>query len=61
MYDHKRAMGWGTVFFFISWFIVGNVILLNMFLAILLENFSEPISLDDDEDEAEEADKQKED
>ena len=37
MYDHKRAAGIGSVFFFIAWFTVGNTILLNMFLAILLE------------------------
>lgn len=51
MYDHQRAMGWGYVLFFIGWFIIGNVILLNMFLAILLENFSEPLDAGADEDE----------
>jgi hypothetical protein len=37
MYNHIRASGWGSIAFFVGWFIVGNTILLNMFLAILLE------------------------
>lgn len=50
MYDHKRAMGWGYVIFFIGWFIIGNIILLNMFLAILLKNFSEPLNEEEEDD-----------
>jgi hypothetical protein len=38
LYDHKRALGLPLpVIFFLGWFVVGNTILLNMFLAILLE------------------------
>jgi hypothetical protein len=42
MYDHVRSSGYGAVFFFISLFVLGNLILLNLFLAILLKNFEEP-------------------
>jgi hypothetical protein len=38
-YDHKRATNWASFIFFIAWFTVGNTILLNMFLAILLDKF----------------------
>ena len=39
MYDHLRAIGSSAYIFFISAFITGNLILLNLFLAILLKNF----------------------
>lgn len=42
MYDHVRSAGWGFLIFFIMLFIVGNLIMLNLFLAILLKNFEEP-------------------
>ena len=51
MYDHVRTRGMGAVFFFISLFILGNLVLLNLFLAILLKNFEEPPGKDEDEDE----------
>lgn len=51
MYDHVRAGGWGGYVFFITLFIFGNLILLNLFLAILLKNFEEPPGKDEDEDE----------
>lgn len=50
MYDHMRSMGWVTMIFFISLYIFGNLILLNLFLAILLKNF-------DTENNFEESDK----
>ena len=37
-----------TAFYLISWIFIGNFMLLNLFLAILLDAFSEE---DDDEDE----------
>ena len=42
MYDHYRATGPLTVGYFMFLFIFGNLILLNLFLAILLKNFEEP-------------------
>ena len=47
MYDHVRATGNGGIFFFISLFILGNLVLLNLFLAILLKNFEEPPGKDE--------------
>ena len=52
MYDHVRATGVFSIFFFIFLFVIGNIILLNLFLAILLKNFEEPPSKDEcDEDD----------
>jgi voltage-dependent calcium channel L type alpha-1D len=42
MYDHVRTNGHGALIFFVSLFVLGNLILLNLFLAILLKNFEEP-------------------
>ena len=42
MYDHYRATNAFTIVYFIFLFIFGNLILLNLFLAILLKNFEEP-------------------
>ena len=42
MYDHTRSQGTLCIFIFIFFFIVGNLIMLNLFLAILLKNFEEP-------------------
>lgn len=42
MYDAYRGAGSGAYLYFISLFIIGNLILLNLFLAILLKNFEEP-------------------
>ena len=41
MYDCYRAMGWVSVFYFITLVIMGNIIMLNLFLAILLGNFND--------------------
>ena len=49
MYDHVRTTGYKSLVFFISLFILGNLVLLNLFLAILLKNFEEPPGKDDDE------------
>lgn len=38
MQDHFRASGWFSIVFFIPLYIIGNLILLNLFLAILLQN-----------------------
>jgi hypothetical protein len=39
MYDHMRAAGVASCIFFIGLVIFGNIIMLNLFLAILLGNF----------------------
>lgn len=39
MYSHYRAQGLSAVFFFIVLFVTLNLVLLNLFLAILLQNF----------------------
>ena len=52
MYDGYRAGGPGAYLYFISLFIIGNLILLNLFLAILLQNFEQPPGGDDDDAEA---------
>lgn len=55
MYDHVRSQTsqvdfWGTKLIFVFIFIVGNLIMLNLFLAILLKNFEEPPGKDNVED-----------
>lgn len=42
MYDHTRSQGVFCILIFMVIFIVGNLIMLNLFLAILLQNFEEP-------------------
>lgn len=54
MYDHYRATGAFTIAYFIFLFIFGNLILLNLFLAILLKNFEEPPGQEDEELEEDE-------
>lgn len=49
MFEFTRQQGYIAIFFFISLIIIGVMIFLNLFLAILLENF------DDDEEEEEES------
>lgn len=39
MYSFARAKGLVAILFFISFIMIGNMILLNLFLAILLSNF----------------------
>jgi hypothetical protein len=39
MYDHMRGVGEGACIYFIMLTILGNIIMLNLFLAILLGNF----------------------
>ena len=56
MYDSMRFpqdMAWTVAIYFVSLTIIGNYIFLNLFLAILLDNFA-GISGDDEEEEAEE-------
>ena len=43
MYDHIRTLGWTSKVFFFTLFVQGNLILLNLFLAILLKNFDDDI------------------
>ena len=51
MYDHVRVSGKFHIAFFIFLFISGNIVLLNLFLAILLKNFEEPPTGDADEED----------
>ncbi|DBA01467.1 TPA: hypothetical protein N0F65_005586 [Lagenidium giganteum] len=40
MYDGIRSSGWSAAAYFISVMVIGNIIVLNLFLAILLGNFT---------------------
>jgi len=51
LYDHYRSEGLVAHFYFITLFILGNLILLNLFLAILLKNFEEPPGKDEEEED----------
>jgi hypothetical protein len=51
MYNHVRTRGYGAIFFFVSLFIMGNLVLLNLFLAILLKNFEEPPGKEEEEED----------
>ena len=53
MYNAYRTVGAGAYIYFISLFIIGNLILLNLFLAILLKNFEEPPGAHAHEEDAE--------
>lgn len=54
MYQYVRATETRLcIAFFVSWMILGNLVLLNLFLAILLKNFSEEVDLDDDNEQPE--------
>ena len=53
MYDYLRAGSKTVYVFFISLFIFGNLILLNLFLAILLKNFEEPLGQEEEDFEKE--------
>ena len=49
MHDHLRATKFTYFLFFVPLYILGNLILLNLFLAILLKNFEDNnVDLDDD-------------
>lgn len=41
MYNVARSCGHGAIFYFITLIIIGQIILLKLFLAVLLENFEE--------------------
>ena len=41
MYDAIRCVGWFSSIYFISLVVFGNIVMLNLFLAILLGNFDE--------------------
>lgn len=46
MYDARRATGWVSVFYFVSLIIMGMMIVMNLFLAILLSNFTNKEDVD---------------
>lgn len=39
MFAYVRASGWGTSAFFITWVILSNIILQQLFLAVIMEAF----------------------
>ena len=41
MYDGIRSVGWLSTLYYISLVVFGNIVMLNLFLAILLCNFDE--------------------
>jgi len=49
MYDHIRASGFFFNIFFVLLYIMGNLILLNLFLAILLKNFQSAAPKENDQ------------
>ena len=53
LYDYTRALGYGCIIYFMQLYILGNIILLNLFLAILLSNFEEPPGKSEEELEIE--------
>lgn len=46
MYNARRATGWLSVFYFVSLIIMGMMIVMNLFLAILLSNFTNKEDVD---------------
>ena len=56
MYSHYRATNYITVVYFMFLFVFGNLILLNLFLGILLNNFDQPPGSSDAELEPESED-----
>lgn len=46
MYDGRRATSWVSVFYFVSLIIMGMMIVMNLFLAILLSNFTNKEDVD---------------
>lgn len=52
MYDHIRTLGWTSKVFFFTLFVQGNLILLNLFLAILLKNFEDDLDGGEDDHDA---------
>lgn len=41
MYNGMKATSWYSCIYFVSWMIIGVYVLLNMFLAIVLQNFEQ--------------------
>ncbi|CAN0538416.1 unnamed protein product, partial [Ectocarpus sp. 12 AP-2014] len=57
MYSARRAVGWVSVFYFVSLIIVGMMIVMSLFLAILLSHFATP---EQDEADAEDRERRQE-
>jgi len=49
MYNGIRAAGPGASLYFVSWVFLGNFVLLNLFLAILLDSFNQEVNNDTDD------------
>lgn len=45
----RSEAGNGSAMYFIAWIFIGNIVILNLFLAILLDSFSDGDSNDDEE------------
>ena len=54
MYIVIRNYGFGSCIYFVSLIIIGNLMLLNLFLAILLKYISENVSEEEEEEERKE-------
>lgn len=52
MYDARRATSWASVLYFVTLIVMGMMIIMTLFLAILLSNFSE---VEEDPDDASKA------
>mmetsp|Transcript_3119 Transcript_3119/g.7221 ORF Transcript_3119/g.7221 Transcript_3119/m.7221 type:complete len:1718 (+) Transcript_3119:685-5838(+) len=59
MYDGMRSVSTWACLYFIFLVVVGNYIILNLFLAILLDNFGSSDDEDDDDEEEAEAEKER--
>lgn len=59
MYLGVAGGGVGAIFFFLSWVVIGQFILLNLFLAVLLDGFSDFGEEEDDAEEKQNAEKAK--
>ena len=59
MYDGMNNVARGTLFYFVALIILGDYIILNLFLAILLDNFAGYAAEEEEEEEAEEDDRGK--
>ena len=51
LYDGIRSVGWSSVAYYVSLFVVGHIIVLTLFLAVLLHNFAGGHSTSDSADE----------
>lgn len=61
MYSARRAVGWASTIYFASLIVLGMMIMMSLFLAILLSNFSTPAQEETVDEEKEEEEEEEED